>query len=106
MTDLILRAGTPEDEETLYYLITSHLQEGHLLPRELEELRRNAHRFVICEVEGDIKACFDEISHPALMDRVRRRKHSSLKERGLVKPVPVWGCSFLSAVPPFFGRAR
>lgn len=24
-------------------------------------------------VEGDIKACFDEISHPALMDRVRVR---------------------------------
>jgi RNA-directed DNA polymerase len=24
-------------------------------------------------VEGDIKACFDEISHPALMDRVRNR---------------------------------
>ena len=24
-------------------------------------------------VEGDIKACFDEISHPALMDRVRGR---------------------------------
>jgi RNA-directed DNA polymerase len=24
-------------------------------------------------VEGDIKACFDEISHPALMDRVRDR---------------------------------
>jgi RNA-directed DNA polymerase len=24
-------------------------------------------------VEGDIKACFDEISHPALMDRVRER---------------------------------
>jgi RNA-directed DNA polymerase len=24
-------------------------------------------------VEGDITACFDEISHPALMDRVRER---------------------------------
>jgi RNA-directed DNA polymerase len=24
-------------------------------------------------VEGDIKACFDEISHPALLDRVRKR---------------------------------
>jgi RNA-directed DNA polymerase len=24
-------------------------------------------------VEGDIKACFDEISHPALMERVRKR---------------------------------
>ena len=57
MTDLILRAGTPEDADALYYLITSHAKEGHLLPRELEELRRNAHRFVICEVEGDIKAC-------------------------------------------------
>lgn len=57
MTDLILRAGTPEDAETLYHLITSHAQEGHLLPRELEELRRHAHRFVVCEVDGEIKAC-------------------------------------------------
>src|SRR6187401_1817910 len=57
LTDLILRTGTPEDAEKLYHLITSHAKEGHLLPRELEELRRNAHRFVICEVEGDIKAC-------------------------------------------------
>ncbi|MGB8381778.1 MAG: hypothetical protein WCG47_11090, partial [Dermatophilaceae bacterium] len=24
-------------------------------------------------LEGDIKACFDEISHPALMARVRQR---------------------------------
>lgn len=24
-------------------------------------------------IEGDIKACFDEISHPALMGRVRSR---------------------------------
>ncbi len=24
-------------------------------------------------IEGDIKACFDEISHPAVMDRVRKR---------------------------------
>ena len=57
MTDLILRAGTPEDAEKLYHLITSHAQEGHLLPRELEELRRHAHRFVVCEVDGAIKAC-------------------------------------------------
>lgn len=57
MTDLIMRSAVPEDAETLYGLITSHAVEGHLLPRELGELRRHAHRFVVCEVEGDIKAC-------------------------------------------------
>jgi amino-acid N-acetyltransferase len=57
LTDLILRSGTPEDAEALYRVITSHAEEGHLLPRGLEELRRNAHRFVVCEVDGDIKAC-------------------------------------------------
>lgn len=57
MTDLILRTGTPDDAEALFHLITSHTQEGHLLPRELDELRRHAHRFVVCEVEGTIKAC-------------------------------------------------
>ena len=34
----------------------------HLNPRNYEWV-----------VEGDITACFDEISHPALMDRVRKR---------------------------------
>lgn len=35
-----------------------------------------------------------------------RRKHSSLKERGLVKPVPVWGLLFFLLFRPLFGRAR
>jgi RNA-directed DNA polymerase len=35
-------------------------------------------------VEGDIKACFDEISHPALMDRVRARI-ADKRVLGLVK---------------------
>ena len=35
-------------------------------------------------VEGDIKACFDEISHPALMDRVRGRVGDK-RVLGLVK---------------------
>src|SRR3990170_4845844 len=52
-----MRTGTPADAETLYDLITSHAVEGHLLPRELEELRRHTHRFVVCEVGGEIKAC-------------------------------------------------
>lgn len=57
MTDLTLRTGMPEDAEALFALITSHAREGHLLPRELNELRRNAHRFVVCEVGGELKSC-------------------------------------------------
>jgi RNA-directed DNA polymerase len=37
---------------------------------EIRHLTASSYEWV---VEGDIKACFDEISHPALMDRVRRR---------------------------------
>ena len=37
---------------------------------EIHLLATNRYEWV---VEGDITACFDEISHSALMDRVRRR---------------------------------
>ena len=37
------------------------------------EVRHFTSRSYEWVVEGDIKACFDEISHPALMDRVRQR---------------------------------
>ena len=59
MTDLSIRTGRPEDAEALHQLITSHAREGHLLPRELDELRRHAHRFVVCDVGGALKACAD-----------------------------------------------
>jgi RNA-directed DNA polymerase len=37
---------------------------------EVRHLTSHSYEWV---VEGDIKACFDEISHPALMDRMRER---------------------------------
>ena len=37
---------------------------------EIRLLASNSHEWV---VDADIEACFDEIAHPALMDRVRRR---------------------------------
>ena len=57
MTDLVIRTAGEQDAEALHALITSHLQEGHLLPRSLEDLRRHAPRFVVCDVAGQIKAC-------------------------------------------------
>ena len=43
---------------------------AHDAVAEVRHLTSHSYEWV---VEGDIKACFDEISHPALMDRVRRR---------------------------------
>jgi N-acetylglutamate synthase-like GNAT family acetyltransferase len=57
VTDLIIRAATAADAEAIHALVTSHLDEGHLLPRALDELRVHAERFVVCDVAGQITAC-------------------------------------------------
>jgi len=46
---------------------------NHRVHDAVAEVRYLTSRSYEWIVEGDIKACFDEISHPALMDRVRRR---------------------------------
>ena len=43
---------------------------AHDAVAEVRHLTSHSYEWI---VEGDIKACFDEISHPALMDRVRAR---------------------------------
>lgn len=57
MTDFVIRAGREDDAEALYGLIRSHQEEGHLLPRGLDEIRRRASRFVVAESGGVIQAC-------------------------------------------------
>jgi len=57
LTDLVMRTATAADAEALHALISAHQNEGHLLPRQLDELRRRADRFVVCDVAGEVKAC-------------------------------------------------
>jgi N-acetylglutamate synthase-like GNAT family acetyltransferase len=57
MTNVVIRRATPADAEALHALITSHLDEGHLLPRALDELRVHAERFLVCDLAGAIVAC-------------------------------------------------
>jgi amino-acid N-acetyltransferase len=57
VTDLTIRQATAADADALFALISSHLDEGHLLPRSLDDLRRHAERFVVCDVAGEITAC-------------------------------------------------
>ena len=55
--NLVQRSATTADAEGLHALIASHALEGHLLPRDLDEIRRHASRFVVCELNGEIYAC-------------------------------------------------
>ena len=57
MADVIMRPATEADAEAVHALVSAHLREGHLLPRELSEIRRHASRFVVCDQRGAIRAC-------------------------------------------------
>jgi len=57
VTDLVLRPASAADADAIHALIRAHLDEGHLLPRDRDELGRHASRFVVCDVAGEIKAC-------------------------------------------------
>ena len=52
-----LRTATAGDADAIYALITSHLAEGHLLPRRREEIVARAHRFVVAVHASRIVAC-------------------------------------------------
>lgn len=51
-------AATRKDVRRIHELIVAHLQEGHLLPRELGELTTHAGRFIVAtDGRGSIVAC-------------------------------------------------
>jgi N-acetylglutamate synthase-like GNAT family acetyltransferase len=66
-----LRAGTPADASALHALVSAHVQEGHLLPRDLPEIARHADRFVIGETAGRITACAELAPLSASVAEVR-----------------------------------
>jgi amino-acid N-acetyltransferase len=57
LTDLTIRQATAADAGALHALVSAHLTEGHLLPREVSEIGRHADRFVVGEWNGEIHAC-------------------------------------------------
>jgi amino-acid N-acetyltransferase len=54
-----LRQATPDDAPAIHDLIAQHLDEGHLLPRPLDDVRAHAHRFVVAVDDGEIVGCAD-----------------------------------------------
>ena len=55
--DVCLRVATPTDAGAIHALIVGHLAEGHLLPREQEEIVIHAHRFAVATRGGRVVAC-------------------------------------------------
>ena len=51
------RAGTPADATALDALIANHLEEGHLLARDLDELSVHAPRFIVALRRGRVVGC-------------------------------------------------
>jgi amino-acid N-acetyltransferase len=53
----MIRAATAADARAIHALVAAHLDEGHLLPRHLRELRAHANRFVVGDIGGRLMAC-------------------------------------------------
>jgi amino-acid N-acetyltransferase len=68
---IVLRAATPDDAPALDALINAHREEGHLLPRQEDEIRARASRFVVAEADGVVKACAELVPLSARMAEVR-----------------------------------
>jgi N-acetylglutamate synthase-like GNAT family acetyltransferase len=52
-----LRTATLEDAFAIHALIVEHLAEGHLLPRELDEIALHINRFVVAVDDDTVIAC-------------------------------------------------
>jgi amino-acid N-acetyltransferase len=52
-----IQRGTPAQAEAMHALITASLEEGHLLPRTLDDLRRHAERFLVIMAGEALVGC-------------------------------------------------
>jgi len=53
-----IRGGTPDDAAAIYGLVAANLEQGHLLPRTLDDLVAHASRFLVLTDEaGEVVGC-------------------------------------------------
>ena len=65
------RSATPAEAPALHALISAHLEEGHLLPRQLGELTVHAPRFVVAVRGHEIVGCAELAPLSASVAEVR-----------------------------------
>jgi amino-acid N-acetyltransferase len=54
---VVLRSATVAEAAAIHALIVDHLEEGHLLPRELAEVSSRVSRFVVAVQGDEVLAC-------------------------------------------------
>jgi amino-acid N-acetyltransferase len=52
-----IQRGRPDQAEAMHALIMGALDEGHLLPRSLDDLRRHAERFLVIMADDTLVGC-------------------------------------------------
>ena len=65
------RCATAADADAIHALIVAHIEEGRLLPRELDELRAHATRFIVATRRGRIVGCAELAPLSARVAEVR-----------------------------------
>lgn len=80
----ILRAATPADARAVHALIATHLNEGHLLPRTLEDIEATIARFIVAVSGRRVVGCADLAPLSPLVAEVRSLVVSTqVRSRGL-----------------------
>jgi N-acetylglutamate synthase-like GNAT family acetyltransferase len=67
----VLRAATSADVQAIHALISTHLREGHLLPRSVEDIEAHVSRFIVAAIGDRIVACADLAPLSPLVAEVR-----------------------------------
>jgi len=67
----VLRAATAADVHAIHTLISTHLREGHLLPRSVEDIDAHVGRFIVAAIGDRIVACADLAPLSPLVAEVR-----------------------------------
>ena len=52
-----LRTASPSDVPAIHRLITDNVDNGHLLPRSIEDVERHVARFVVASMDGAVVGC-------------------------------------------------
>ena len=57
LSSLAIRTATPDDAPAIYALVASNLEQGHLLPRAIDDLVAHASRFLVLVSGAEVVGC-------------------------------------------------
>lgn len=67
----VFRQADTADALAIHSLVLDHLAEGHLLPREFDDIRARINRFVVASIGGRVVACAELAPLSAAVAEVR-----------------------------------